>query len=226
MNSRTLVIGDIHGCLAQFEALLQATAPAADDHLVLLGDLVDRGPDSAGVLQLVLKTAQLRRVTAIMGNHEQMMLAARESHDARSDWLLNGGDATLQSYGGVRATSRDVPEEHWIFLSNGLVDYLEIDTHIFVHASAYADVPMAEQPDYMLRWERFENISPHESGKVIVCGHTPQKSGKPANKGFAVCLDTHACGGGMLTCLDAVSGRLWQADGRARVTRAHISDFE
>jgi serine/threonine protein phosphatase 1 len=225
LSSRTLVIGDIHGCLAQLEALLQAVALAADDHLILLGDLGDRGPDSAGVLKLVLKLGQSHRVTTIKGNHEQMMLGARDSHDARADWLLNGGDATLRSYGGARGTVRDVPADHWQLLSAGLVDYFETDTHIFVHASAYADMPMEEQPDYMLRWERFENITPHESGKVIVCGHTPQKSGQPVNRGFAICLDTHACGGGMLTCMDASSGRIWQADARARVTRGHISDF-
>jgi serine/threonine protein phosphatase 1 len=84
---------------------------------------------------------------------------------------------------------------------------------------------MDEQPDYMLRWERFDKIAAHESGKVIVCGHTPQKSGRPMNRGYAICIDTHACGGGFLTCLDAGSGRVWQADNRGRVSRAHISDF-
>ena len=127
--------------------------------------------------------------------------------------------------GAGRRALRDVPAEHWRFLETGLVPYLETETHLFVHASVYPDHSMAEQPDYMLRWERFDDVQPHESGKTIVCGHTPQKSGAPANRGYAICLDTHACGGGPLTCMDAASGRVWQADARGRVTRWHISDF-
>lgn len=225
MPSRTLVFGDIHGCLENFDALLEATAPTADDQLVFLGDYVDRGPKSAGVVTRILKLIQSHKTTTLMGNHEQMMLAARTSCEKFSDWISNGGDQTLRSYGGIRARIDDVPPEHWRFLENNLSDYLETDTHIFVHANAYPDLAMAEQPDYMLRWERCDNISPHESGKVIVCGHTPQKSGKPLNRGYAICIDTNACSGGTLTCLDATSGRIWQADASGRVQRAHISDF-
>ncbi len=226
MPTRTLVIGDIHGCPIQFDALLAAVAPSAADHVVLLGDCVDCGPDSAGVLNRVLKLDRSLHVTTLMGNHEQMMLAARDSHEKLADWLLNGGDATLRSYGGVRGSLRDVPREHWDYLANRTVGFWESDTHIFVHASAYPDFPMVEQPDYMLRWERCDKILPHQSGKVIVCGHTPQTSGRPLNLGHAICLDTHACGGGPLTCMETTSGRIWQAAIDGRVTRAHISDFD
>jgi serine/threonine protein phosphatase 1 len=225
LASRSIVFGDIHGCLLQFEALLHSVAPTTDDRLILLGDCVDRGPDSAGVLKLILRLSRTHGLTTLLGNHEQMMLAARESHAKYSDWLQNGGDVTLRSYAGSRATLRDVPADHWQFLENELADYLETDSHIFVHANAYPDLPMAEQPDYMLRWERCDNILPHESGKIIVCGHTPQQSGRPLNRGYAICLDTNACRGGLLTCMDATSGRIWQADKKGRVTRAHISDF-
>lgn len=226
MPARTLAIGDVHGCLMQLEALLRAIAPMAEDRIIFLGDLVDRGPDSAVVIKRVMALSRTHQVTALLGNHEEMMLAARTSHDKFADWLLNGGDATLRSYGGVRGALRDVPADHWQFLETGLVSYVETDTHIFVHASAYPDQPMSEQPDYMLRWERFDDIAVHESGKVIVCGHTPQKSGRPANRGYAICLDTNACRGGPLTCLDAASGRVWQAGADGRVARAHITDFE
>ncbi len=226
MPSRTLAIGDIHGCFAQFEALLDSISLTASDHLILLGDYVDRGPDSARVLARIIELMTSHRVTPIMGNHEQMMLAARDSQDSWRDWMSNGGDATLRSYAGARATLKDVLTEHWEFLQSKLVPYFESDTHIFVHANAYPDVPMEDQPDYMLRWERCDQIAPHMSEKVIVCGHTPQKSGQPMNRGFAVCIDTHACGGRNLTCLDAASGRLWQADASSRIRRAHLSDFE
>jgi serine/threonine protein phosphatase 1 len=223
--SRTLVFGDIHGCLSQFDAILAAVAPTGEDHLILLGDCVDRGPDSAGVLKRVLRLAVDHRVTFIMGNHEEMRLAARDSHDKYVDWLKNGGDDTLRSYGGSRGSLRDVQPEHWQFLEERLVDFLETDTHIFVHANAYPDMPMSEQPSYMLRWERCDRITAHESGKTIICGHTPQKSGEPMNRGYAICLDTNACGGGPLTCMDADSGRIWQATSGGSVRRAHISDF-
>jgi serine/threonine protein phosphatase 1 len=211
--------------LTNFDALLQCITPTPEDHLILLGDLIDRGPDSKGVLTQILKLSKAHRVTTLMGNHEQMMLAARDSHEKLQDWLKNGGDATLRSCAGVRGTLRDIPSDHWRFLETSLVDYLETDSHIFVHANAYTDLRMAEQPDYMLRWERCDNIAAHESGKVIVCGHPPQMSGLPMNRGHAICIDTNACGGGPLTCLDAGSGRIWQADATGRTTRAHISDF-
>lgn len=225
ISRRHLVFGDIHGCLKQFEALVASIAPGSNDRLILLGDLVDRGPDSAGVLSNVIRLARTAPLTVILGNHEEMMLAARVSHDKYADWLKNGGDATLRSYAGVRATLRDVLPEHWQFLETRLADYVETETHIFVHANAYPDMPMAEQPSYMLRWERCDNISAHQSGKVIVCGHTPQDSGKPMNLGYAICIDTAACNGGLLTCLEADSGKIWQADAHGGVRRAHISDF-
>ena len=225
MPRRTLTIGDIHGCLQQLDALLQSIPLTPDDHLILLGDLIDRGPDSAGVITRILKLSKTHHVTTILGNHEQMMLAARDSRDQHTDWIRNGGDATLRSYAGIRATLRDVPADHWQFLEQNLVDYLETDTHIFVHANAYPDLPMQEQPDYMLRWERFDKIAPHQSGKTIICGHTPQPSAQPLNRGYAICIDTNACQGSLLTCLDATSGKIWQADSTGQVRRVHISDF-
>ena len=76
-----------------------------------------------------------------------------------------------------------------------------------------------------LRWERFDRICKHDSGKIIICGHTPQKSGRPVNRGFAICIDTHACGGGMLTCLDPASGKIWQADVKGKVQIGNLAMF-
>jgi serine/threonine protein phosphatase 1 len=218
---RTLAIGDIHGSLAAFDALLGAIRLTAGDHLVLLGDYVDRGPDSKGVIQRIIQLRKTRRVTAIMGNHEEMMLAARAGHiDHLRDWVLNGGLDTLISYGGPRATMRDIPAEHWHFLEHDLVDYLETGTHLFVHAGCDPDRPLGEQADAVLRWERCDRIRPHQSGQVI-----PQPAGMPMNKGFAVCLDTGAGYGELLTCLDVHSGKLWQADPAGKISRAQIADF-
>jgi serine/threonine protein phosphatase 1 len=225
LAARILAIGDIHGCLAQFDALFQSVAPTTEDRLILLGDYIDRGPDSCGVVNRILRLSRKYQLTALKGNHEQLMLAARTSHDKYSDWIQNGGDATLRSYAGIRSTLRSVPADHWHFLEGRLVDYMETDSHIFVHANAHPNLAMVDQPDYMLRWERCDKITAHQSGKVIICGHTPQKTGRPLNKGFAVCLDTNAYAGGPLTCLDIDSGQIWQAQANGRVQRALISDF-
>ncbi|HVT79439.1 MAG TPA: metallophosphoesterase family protein [Phycisphaerae bacterium] len=225
MAGRLLAIGDIHGCLAQFDALIGAVGLTPSDHLILLGDYVDRGPESAGVLRRIVRLSGTHRLSCIQGNHEEMMMQAREGGQRFREWLLNGGDATMASYGGTRGTIKDVPAEHWRFLETKLVDYVETESHIFVHASAYPDMNMDEQPDFMLRWERCDNIQAHQSGKVIVCGHTPQRDGSPLNMGHAICIDTHACGHGVLTCLEAKSGKVWQADENGRVERSHISDY-
>jgi serine/threonine protein phosphatase 1 len=101
----------------------------------------------------------------------------------------------------------------------------ETESHFFVHANAYSDYALDEQPDYMLYWEPFGEPAPHESGKIMVCGHTSQKSGKPKNLGRAVCIDTWAYGDGWLTCLDVDSGMYWQANQRGE-TRCNMLDLD
>src|SRR5689334_22963347 len=105
---RTLAIGDIHGHLAHLDALLDAVALTPEDHLILLGDYVDRGPDSAGVLNRVMALYRTHRVFPIKGNHEQMMLDARTSPETFFEWFINGGDAALVSYAGTRTRIEDV----------------------------------------------------------------------------------------------------------------------
>ena len=204
---RNLAIGDIHGCATALDALLQAVGLRDDDVVVTLGDYVDRGPDSKGVIDRLLELDRTHRLVALRGNHEIMMVGARDD-PAADGWLDVGGDAALLSYGGGL---NDVPETHWRFIE-GLRPYFETDGHFFVHANAFPDMPLAEQPDFMRYWEFLaEAVVPHESGKTMVCGHTSQKSGLPRNLGHAVCIDTWACGRGWLTCLHVESGRIWQA---------------
>src|SRR5690349_9006235 len=94
---RLLAIGDIHGCLTALDALLDAVAPQADDQIVALGDYVDRGPDSRGVLDRLIALHAGGRVVALRGNHDVMMLEARNGRDL--GWLAVGGKETLLSYG-------------------------------------------------------------------------------------------------------------------------------
>jgi serine/threonine protein phosphatase 1 len=97
--------------------------------------------------------------------------------------------------------------------------YYETATHFFVHANYAADVPLDQQPDFLLFWEHLYVHIPaaHENGKIAIVGHTSQKLGEVLDLGHVVCLDTFCHGGGWLTAMDVASGRLWQADRHGRV---------
>jgi serine/threonine protein phosphatase 1 len=218
---RLLAVGDIHGCLAAFDDLLNWVQPTPQDVIVALGDFVDRGPHTSGVLDRLIELRSRLNLICLRGNHEQMMVEARAG--GRSElrmWLGVGGMQALQSY-SVAATLADVPREHWDFLENGLVDYHETERFIFTHATVLCDCNLTEQPDYALRWEFLPDAMRHHSGKTVICGHTSQKSGVPKVVPGAVCIDTFAHGGGWLTCLDVNNGRYWQTNmtGRRREGR-------
>jgi serine/threonine protein phosphatase 1 len=208
---RTIAIGDIHGSRASLEALVEYAGFAESDTIVTLGDYVDRGPDSKGVIDFILELGKKMEVVSLKGNHEVMMLRARESPQALLSWALGGvgGDTTLQSY-EADDFSR-VPDEHWKFLESAL-PFHEIDTHFFVHANAVADLPLEDQSDMTLYWEEFRNPLPHDNGKVMVCGHTSQHEGLPLNLGHAVCIDTWVYGGQWLTAFDVTNGLYWQTN--------------
>lgn len=223
---RILAIGDIHGCSHAFDRLLTQVVPTADDLLITLGDYVDRGPDSFGVIERLIRLHRELRLVPLKGNHEVMMLAARRGYGL-FDWLACGGRQTLASYSilGDEGKLVDLPEEHWNFLERDLVPWYETANHFFVHANVYPELLLSEQPDFMLFWEFFDNPSPHCSGKTMVCGHSSQRSGVPCNLGHAICIDTWAYGGGWLTCLDVQSGRVWQARQSGEQRTAWIDDF-
>ncbi|HXD87550.1 MAG TPA: metallophosphoesterase family protein [Urbifossiella sp.] len=213
---RLLAIGDIHGCLLQFNDLLKLVQPTSEDRLILLGDYVDRGPDSRGVLDRILELQRtLPNLICLRGNHEILMLDSRDQPANQKMWLSVGGLQTLGSYGtasGRAGKHADVPQEHWDFLASGLLPYYETEEHIFVHAGVNYNDPLDEQDDGSLYWEFLRGEMRHHSGKTVVCGHTAQKSGEVKVIPGAVCIDTYAHGGGWLTCLDALSGRFWQVN--------------
>lgn len=227
---RVLAVGDIHGCTRALDALLRAVAPRPADVIVTLGDYVDRGPDTRGTLDRLVALHATGRHVALRGNHDQMMLDARNWPLAGPLWLACGGNSALVSYGSAEPDEADlerVPDEHWRFLEEDCVNWYETETHLFVHANLCPDLPMAEQPDYMLLWERLDGPVAHESGKTLICGHTRQRDGRPANYGTAVCIDTGVYGfGGWLTCLDVTSGRLWQANQRGKVREGWLEEAD
>ena len=201
---REFVIGDIHGCDRAFAALLEAIKPERTDTVILLGDYIDRGPDSYAALETTLALNQRCTVVALAGNHEKMLLQSRSEPRMLAEWMLHGGRATLDSYArrGYERNIQCIPSAHWHFLSEQLLDYWETDRHIFVHASVEPDLDLKDQPEYVLFWQFFLDPTRHKSGKSIVCGHTSQKSGLPKVFDKGLCIDTWACGGGWLTCFD------------------------
>jgi serine/threonine protein phosphatase 1 len=211
---RILAIGDIHGCSKAFDAILEMVRPQLDDLIIALGDYVDRGPDSIGVLERLIALRGKYRLICLRGNHEQMMLDARSGDLAEHRWLEWGGNKTLASYSpwGEAGSLAEVPPHHWQFLENDCVPWYETDTHIFVHASVDPELPLDEQPTEKLQWEPFYGQPPHRSGKIMVCGHTAQKTGVPVDLGHIICIDTWVYGDGCLTCLDVATGKYWQAN--------------
>lgn len=212
---RHLAIGDIHGCYDALRTLCDFVELRDDDVLVTLGDYVNRGPNACAVLDWLIHQQRTRILRPLRGNHEVMTLNALNSDEAYRRWLRCGGDLTLRSYApfeGDRGSLADIPDSHWEFIQHQLLPYFETPTHFFVHANADPDIPLEEQPEFMLYWEDYDDPPRHPSGKIMVCGHNSQKSGLPVTNGHAVCIDTWAWGTGWLTCLHAESGQIWQAN--------------
>ena len=215
-------VGDIHGCLTALQTLLAELPLKPGDTLVTLGDYEDRGPDTKGVLDRLIKLGAECHLVALRGNHDEMLLNARLDAKARKEWEAEGGDATLASYGGSLGA---VPQAHWDFLERQCVNYWECDTHFFVHGGVYPDLPLWEQPAHALHWRRFENVQAHQSGKIMVCGHTSQKNGLPNDLGYAVCIDTWVYGTGWLSGLDIGTGQVWQANQQGEQRQFRLTDL-
>jgi serine/threonine protein phosphatase 1 len=212
MARRVIAIGDIHGCARALRVLLDAIAVTPDDELVTLGDVIDRGPDSREVVDLLMELRGRCRLRPILGNHEEMMLSVLRGQSSPDLWIREGGSATLDSYGFVGDLSV-VPPAHVEFLE-GCLDHYETDTHLFVHANLLPDLPLDQQPARMLRWTSLDAHLPgkHISGKTAVVGHTTERSGEIFSLTHLKCIDTYCYGGGWLTALDTVSGESWQAN--------------
>ncbi|HEV3437912.1 MAG TPA: metallophosphoesterase [Gemmata sp.] len=204
MAGRTIAIGDIHGCSKALGALIDAIAPRTEDTIVTLGDYIDRGPDSRGVLDKLIALAGRCRLIPLMGNHEEKLLDALRTTENLRRWLVSGGTDTLRSYGWIqdgprRALADWIPEPHRKFLTN-CRPYYETATHVFLHAGFVPELPMDEQPGLALRWRVTDarTAVPHSSGKVAVVGHTPQVTSEVLDLGFLICIDTNCIRDGWL----------------------------
>jgi len=211
-TGRTIAIGDIHGHADALKRLLYEIRPSNSDTIVPLGDYVNRGPDSRGVIETLIELAEHCRVFPILGNHDEMMLEARNNRDALDRFRYDGGDHTCGSYSSdawfYADSLRFVPDEHWEFL-NRCLPFYEGDDCIFTHASYDPFLAMKDQPARLLRWTSIATGAPvpHVSGKIVVVGHTPELFLR--HYGHLVCIDT-ACGfGGKLTAREPATGMTW-----------------
>jgi serine/threonine protein phosphatase 1 len=197
----TFAVGDIHGCLDKLDRLLaacEAHAGARPARYVFLGDYIDRGPQSRGVIdRLMAKQAALPgTVVCLRGNHEQMAIDAHASALAVPLWLANNGLSTLRNYGGRR-----ISPEHLGWL-NALPFCHDDGLRFFVHAGVDLTVPLAAQEPEVMVWMREPFLSECDAvdcGRFIVHGHTPLPGGTPDLRRRRVNLDTAAVMGGPLT---------------------------
>ena len=218
---RQLVMGDLHGCYDALRTLCDAVGLTPADTLITLGDYVNKGPDSRRVIDWLLELDSWLTLVPLRGNHDLLMHNARHDQAAYHRWQRAGGEATLRSYAGSTGrvgTLADVPASHWQFLDNRLLPFFATETHFFVHAGVDPALPLEDQPPAMLYECTFSDPKPHCSGKIMVCGHTAQKSGVPLVTGHAICLETWCSGRGWLSCLDLGSGLVHQAN-QGRATR-------
>ncbi|MDZ4851786.1 MAG: metallophosphoesterase [Pirellulaceae bacterium] len=217
MSGRVIAIGDIHGCSVALRSLVDLIAPQSDDTIVTLGDYVDRGPDSRGVIDFLIELPKQCRVVSLYGNHEEMMFEVVVDEKPPYDWLRHGGVDTLDSYGFV-GDLRVIPETHREFLS-GLADYFQTETHFFVHANYDPNRDLEEQPPELLRWIKLTDVmpTPHRNGLRAIVGHTHHRMGEILDLPHLVCLDTYCYGGFWLTAMDVESGQIWQVDSNGLV---------
>jgi serine/threonine protein phosphatase 1 len=210
---RTLAIGDIHGCNTALRQLLCQVQPVRDDRIIFLGDYIDRGPDSRQVIDSLLELKKTCSPVFLRGNHEVMILGAREDFLKSNIWHSYGGLEMASSYGSSfgQDWQAAIPDSHWDFFEQ-TARFFETENYIFVHANLDPELDLVDQPDWLLFWEFFDRIQPHKSGKRVICGHSPQRSGLIKDLGFAVCIDTAVASGGWLTCVDVDSGKYWQAN--------------
>lgn len=213
---RIFAIGDVHGCDDKLAALLAKidaddAASGARSRLVFLGDYVDRGSGSRGVIERLLAIAGARADTVFLkGNHEDVFLAFLDDPQANDNWLGWGGVETLESYGVAVRAGRNpdeiaaeartkIPDAHVRFLRR-LELYRVLGDYVFVHAGLRPGKPIEEQDETDLLWIRgeFHRAAPAaRPAQVVVHGHQPLR--KPLDAGWRIDVDTGACFGGELT---------------------------
>lgn len=174
IQRRRFAVGDVHGCSRTLRALVEEVIQLGeDDTLYLLGDYIDRGPDSKGVLDYLIRLWRDYDIRPLLGNHEEMLLQAAAGDDkVRQTWFGNGGWDTMRQF-GVN-TPQDIPRSYIDFLAM-LPRIMTTDDYAMAHAGldfSTAD-PIADTSPYHLLWERDCKADPAKlNGRTLICGHT------------------------------------------------------
>ena len=223
------VVGDVHGCLSELASLVESLPLERGDTLVFLGDYVDRGPDSKGVIDYLaaLHGNDEHKTVFLRGNHEDMMLSYMGLSGHHGDaFLLNGGLDTLASYGVAAPTASPgaadghrllaaLPPEHVEFLVR-LDPWYFVDGFLCVHAGINPGRPWDEQIGEELIWIRHEFIvNPHTLPQTVLFGHTPMRE-VFFNLPYKIGLDTGLVYGNALSCLEVTGRTLYQIRNGAR----------
>jgi serine/threonine protein phosphatase 1 len=225
---RAYAIGDVHGRLDLLEEMLDKIAAdsrgrkPARTTIIFLGDLIDRGPQSAEVVER-LRTFKpaFAKVVFLMGNHEEVLLRILAGEtEILPDWLRFGGAECARSYGldpvdletrepsaALRLLRRAIPKEHLKFLS-GFADTAAFGKYLFVHAGIRPGVPLSRQAATDLRWIREPFLGDgSDHGRIIVHGHTiSEEVDEQANR---IGLDTGAYWTGVLTAVGLEEDKRW-----------------
>jgi serine/threonine protein phosphatase 1 len=211
-------VGDIHGEREKLEELLAKMPLCAGDRIVFVGDYVDRGPDTKGVVDRLLALADEYECIFLAGNHESMFLDfigwRGEAYFAGDAFLANGGDRTLASYGyfsmsDPQPSKLELPPAHEKFFRELRLYHREGD-YVFVHAGLGHALLREADLDFALRraraedllWDRSTLGAPHSLGVTIVYGHTPsQDLSVRWDQPFSIGIDTGAVYGGRLSAI-------------------------
>jgi serine/threonine protein phosphatase 1 len=171
---RVFAIGDIHGCSITLRKLLMDVISIhKTDEVYCIGDYIDRGPDSQGVIDLILQLRDSGHIIhTLRGNHEQMLLDVLSGKSDIDNWLANGGGATLKSFG--ISTLNELATDYIDFFSQTAY-FLETPHYIFVHAGLNFNYPDPLQDKEAMLWTRSEEVDRNKlNGKIIIHGHTPK----------------------------------------------------
>ena len=173
---RIFAIGDIHGNSTCLKELLYKIAPTKRDLLIFLGDYINRGPDSKGVINILLSLNNLTNARFIMGNHDEMLLGALSGGKDNIKFFTKFGQETIDSY-NLNFEVRNFPRDHAMFFAD-LEEYIESENYMFVHASIDPYRELVHQNSIFLRWNAISGVIkdkrdkfPHFSNKTLVCGH-------------------------------------------------------
>lgn len=170
---RTIAIGDIHGCNKTFNDLLISRLKICkEDTIILLGDYIDKGPDSRGVIDTILRYQELGfHLVTLRGNHEQMLLDSGNSARDMLQWVINGAEPTMESFGVKRF--QDMPDKYRSFFKS--TQFYEVcKNYIFVHAGLNFEAENIFEDQEAMLWARdFKPIQNRLGSKTMVHGHTP-----------------------------------------------------